>query len=92
MAVVFSQDYGGSTRCIVQQRKLPKVLPLMQCSYQALCTRSTFSITSHQQYTDDFFMTILKVFVRSVIRFTFPCVITFTEPFQMMYQDVPLSP
>lgn len=24
--------------------------------------------------------------------FTLPCVITLTDPFQMMYQDVPLSP
>lgn len=31
-------------------------------------------------------------FLQAVNGFTFPCVITFTEPFQMMYQDVPLSP
>lgn len=36
MAVVFSQDDGGSTRRIVQQSQLPKVLTLVQRGYQAL--------------------------------------------------------
>lgn len=30
--------------------------------------------------------------LKAVFKVTFPCVITLTEPFQMMYQEVPLSP
>lgn len=37
VTVVFSQDDGGSSRCIVQQGQLPEVLALVQCCHQALC-------------------------------------------------------
>lgn len=81
VTVVFSQDDGGGTRRIVQQSQLPKVLPLVQRGYQPL-----------QMGFNERRSSGLSPLLTATAEPTFPCVITFTEPFQMMYQEVPLSP
>lgn len=97
VAVVLSQDDGGRAGRVVHQRQLPKVVPLVQGGHQALgrVGRGMEGEGWRGGSPRPHGGRVTRGVWRTPLRWdtpTLPWVTTFTEPFQMMYHDVPLSP
>lgn len=99
VAVVLPQDDAGCSGSIVHQCQLPKVVPFVQCGHQAL-QGDRANPNPKPDLTHARLEKWVPVGTEVAARMgwlrgdapTLPWVTTFTEPFQTMYHEVPLSP
>lgn len=89
VTVVFSQDNGGSSGGVVDKSQLPKVVSFVKRANNTLST-ANWSATDTWQHNQNDAFTVCMTSSGGIL--TFPQMTTLTEPFKIMYHDVPSSP